>query len=266
MSARASRVPRPLAAGLRPLARGWLDLRERWSAQPATAVLVLAHMRSGSTLLQHLLISHPDVIGGGERNVRYETPQDLRRLAVDAYYHRRQLLRRRPFAVDQINHTRLLSDPALLNVPQSRAVFLVRDPEPAIASMVEVLGDRYGMTLDEAVSYYRTRLSDLTQLAGGLTDPAHAVFITYNALIDRTEATLQALSRFLRLSPELTADYRTFRFTGRAGDPSPTIQTGKIVRPPARSSVLSPTLAAELWAHYTNTCEELRALCGTAVV
>jgi hypothetical protein len=252
-----------LAAVLRPLARGWLQTRERWAPCPTTAVLILAHMRSGSTLLQHLLISHPDVVGGGERNVRYETPADLQRLTIDAYYHSRQFWHRDHFAVDQINHTRLFADPALVT-DRARAIFLVREPEPAIASMVEVLGPRYDMTLEQAVAYYRTRLADLVRLAGGLADADRALFVTYDALIERTRPTLETVSRFLRLSPGLEADYHTFRFTGRVGDPSPMIKTGTIARPPLRDPVLSSSQAAELQAHYTATCAQLEALCGVA--
>jgi hypothetical protein len=245
--------------------KGCLDLRERWSAHPAAPVLILAHMRSGSTLLHHLLISHPDVIGCGERNARYDTPKDLRRLAVDAYYRRRELLSRRTFAVDQINHTRFLANPALLSTPRTRTIFLVRDPVPTIASMVEVLGHHYGMTLEQAVSQYRTRLSDLAQLGAGLTDPARAFFLTYDALVEQTGPTLSQLSRFLQLSPGLTPGYRTFPFTGSAGDPSPTIRAGQVVRPPGRASVLSPTLANELTALYARTCQQLRVICSASV-
>ena len=229
-------------------------------------MLILAHMRSGSTLLHHLLLSHPDTIGCGERNATYRGPGDLRRLAVDAYYRRRQLLRRRAFAVDQINHTRFLADPALLNLPDTRAIFLIRQPGPSLSSMVEVLGHHYGTTLEQAVFHYRTRLSDLERLAGGMTSPAHAFFLTYEALVDRTDEALAGLSRFLPLSPGLTSRYDTFRFTGSAGDPSPTIHTGQIVRPLVRGPVLPAPLAADLYNIYTETRTRLRALCGAAVV
>jgi hypothetical protein len=212
--------PKLLPTAGRLAAKSWLHLRERWAKAPPTSVLILAHMRSGSTLLHHLLLGHPDVIGCGERNATYRGPSDLRRLAVDAYYHRRELLRRRAFAVDQINHTRFLSDPALLDPPHTRALFLVRQPGPSVSSMVEVLGHHYGTTLAQAVSHYRTRLSDLERLAAGLTDPGRAFFLTYEALVNRTDAVLAALSSFLGLRPYLSARYDTYRFTGRSGDPS----------------------------------------------
>lgn len=252
---------RLFTTGVRLAAKAWLHLREGASRSPATSVLILAHMRSGSTLLHHLLLSHRDVIGCGERNATYRGPRDLRRLAVDAYYRRRMLLRRRAFAVDQINHTRLLADPALLSLPRTRAIFLVREPGPSVASMVQVLGHHYGTSLEEAVSYYGTRLSDLEHLAAGLTDPSKALFLTYDALVDRTDVTLAALSRFLGLVPDLTARYQTFAFTGRAGDPSPTIHAGQVVRPPERAPVLPPAVLDQLSAIYARTCTRLRAAC-----
>jgi LPS sulfotransferase NodH len=37
-------------------------------------VHILSHMRSGSTLLAHLLASHPEIIGYGETHIRYRSP------------------------------------------------------------------------------------------------------------------------------------------------------------------------------------------------
>ena len=45
-------------------------------------VFILAHMRSGSTLLAHLLASHPDFVGAGETKVCYRTPADLPQLIL----------------------------------------------------------------------------------------------------------------------------------------------------------------------------------------
>jgi hypothetical protein len=168
-------------------------------------------------------------------------------------------------ARDQINHTRFLSDPDLLNLPRVRTIFLVRAPGPALSSMVEVLGHHYGTTLDQALSHYRTRLSDLERLAAGLTDPTAAFFLTYEALLDRTPIALAALSRFLGLHPPLSPRHRTHRFTGSAGDPSPNIRAGQVLRTPPRRPVLPAAVSVELAALYAQTCARLRARCDIAV-
>lgn len=112
-------------------------------------------MRSGSTLLHHLLINHPEITGYGERNAVYTSTQDFNRLRVDVYAHQSQMFRQlfqwHRYVADQMNHNHLLASEALLNHPHVCTIFLIREPSVAIASMVNVLGKFYGMTVHEAV-------------------------------------------------------------------------------------------------------------------
>lgn len=222
-------------------------------------------MRSGSTLLNHLLMGHPQVIGCGERNATIRDAADLHTLAVDAYYRRRRWLRRRPYVTDQINHSRFLDDPAVLGLPHVRTVFLIRRPEAAIASMAEVFGRHYGMTLDEAMDYYEQRLVDVARLAEGHPRPELATFVTFEALVETPDTALRALSTALGLVPALTPRYRTYGFTGGSGDPSPTIHERRVVAPPPRRAVLPADRRAALEARWSATVETMTARCATIV-
>jgi hypothetical protein len=58
------------------------------------ALLLLGHMRSGSTLVLHLLLTNPQIAALGERNVRYALAADLARLALSARMAQGRPLRR----------------------------------------------------------------------------------------------------------------------------------------------------------------------------
>ena len=215
-----ARLPSPIKDWLRRAAVGYLGLLERRRFASRKIVWLLGHMRSGSTLLMHLLSSHPQILGAGERNAPYSSERDLRRLAVDAAYTRRQFFRHHAYVVDQINHNRFLTAVDLLDHPQVYRIFLVREPRGALASMVEVLGRFYGMTLEEAVDYYLERLSALAGYAQSAAEKSRSFFLTYDELVKRPRPVLRRLQSFLLLATPLPETYRLFEFTGGRGDPS----------------------------------------------
>ncbi len=228
---------------LKTMALALLKLRARSSGDTPDVVFILGHMRSGSTLLLHLLLTHPALLGYGERNLPYEEAKDLDRLWVDACYQRRQFFQSYRYLVDQINHDRFIRSEALLTHPRVRTLFLIREPQAALASMVDVLGQFYGMTLDDAVTYYTTRLQTLARYARQIEDPTQAFFLTYEDLTTHATTTLEGLQTFLDLPTGLSTDYQRFSFTGQRGDPSATIHSGRILsNKPRRPLALSPDI------------------------
>ncbi len=200
-------------------------------------LLLQGHMRSGSTLLMHILISHPAIIGSGERNVSYATPRDFYRLELGTRFRRQRFLSPCRYVADQVNHNRFLTDAQLLNDPRVRSIFLIREPAAALASMVEVLGPFYKMTAEDALTYYADRLAGLSHLGASLKHPGAGAFLTYDDLVHRTEPTLRSLKRFLGLDAPLSEQYRSFDFTGHRGDPSDRIRAGRILRNLPRRAV-----------------------------
>src|SRR5262245_57001546 len=57
--------------------------------KPASTILILGHMRSGSTLLLHILLTNPEVIGCGERNAVYRSPEDFDKLEIASRFAQR---------------------------------------------------------------------------------------------------------------------------------------------------------------------------------
>lgn len=242
--------PRPIRRLLHRWAGDALAIRERALPRDRRIALVLSHMRSGSSLLLHLLLQHPDVAGAGERNQRYRSHRDFDRLAADAYLAQRRFPRRARVFVDQINHDRFLDRPSLLEDAEVRPVFLLRRPKASLASMVRVLGRHYDFDLDAAERYYRRRLAGLGRLAEG-TPRNRAIVIRYEGLVDRPEPALAKLAAHLELGPpRLDSTYPTHRFTGRSGDPSPRIRHGRIAPGPTRDLALSADAASRLESDY----------------
>jgi hypothetical protein len=196
-----------------------------------SALLLLGHMRSGSTLLLHLLMTNPEVSALGERGVVYASSADLARLAIAARIARRSPFRRLRYVADQVNHNHLTPNSRLLQDPRIRILFLLRRPEPTIASILELYRAHYpqAWSASQAVDYYVARLGALMELGEGLFSPACAALITYESLTDLPRETLEALRVFLGLEHGFTQTYATHSFTGTYGDPGPNIVAGRII-------------------------------------
>jgi hypothetical protein len=235
-----------------------MELYERISGTRFRYIFILGHMRSGSTLLNHILMSHPDILGSGERNARYETPADLATLRVRTYWLRRSPPSRHHYVVDQINHNGLLANPGLLRDPCVYPIFLVREPVGAITSMLNVLARHYGTTLDDAVDHYVGRVSGLARCARALPGPENAAFLTYEDLVYDTRRTLGGLTRHLSLGTRLSEQYQTFEFTGTRGDPGPKIGLGTVSRDRTWDPVeIPPDRLATLAEAYADCLEAL---------
>jgi hypothetical protein len=149
--------------------------------------------------------------------------------------------------------------------------------------MISVLGHHYGTTSEDALQHYLGRLQDLGDYAealGGLGKPGLPAeieekthqpleaegprpsgrWLTYDALVSRTDVALEALGSFLDLHG-LAPTYRVRSFTGRRGDPSPSIRAGRIlsgdVRPP-HDVRLDPDMLRQADAAYRRTIDLLR--------
>jgi Sulfotransferase family len=204
-------------------------------------IFILGHMRSGSSLLAHILASHPEIAGAGETHISYQTRADLSKLVLKTgeFLHRPVLSE--TYIVDQINHP-YITDEVLGSTEIYRCIILIREPEATIKSTIKMLECQE----QEALEVYIKRLDELTRYGRQLG--ARAVLVQYDDLVDRPEETLAALTSFLGLRSPLTPNYTTHRMTGRIGgygDPSDNIKTGQIIRTASHGIAISnDTLAA----------------------
>jgi len=207
-------------------------------SQPSV-LLLLGHMRSGSTLLLHLLLTHPAVAALGERNAVYASRGDLARLALATRASARAPLRRLRYVADQVNHNRFTPNSWLLGDPRVRVLFMLRKPEASLVSLLELSRIHYEGSWSAlgAVNYYVERLGFLTKLAASLPSAKCAALVTYETLTDSPQQTLEALRIYLELQHGFSQTYSTQPFTGSRGDPGPNIRVGRILRRQSTPSV-----------------------------
>ena len=193
-------------------------------------LFVLSHMRSYSSLLAHVLGSHPDIDGYCETHLRYYFPFDVLRLHWRVRKLTGEPLRGR-YVLDKILHNYAIS-PSILENPRTRAVLLLRQPVEVVQSILH-MGTHLdpvarNTNLDQVTSYYVERLRGLADLARRLG--RRAAFVESEALLNHTDAALEFLRDYLELSEPLQRRYRSFLKTGKPGfgDPSPAIRSGEI--------------------------------------
>lgn len=192
-------------------------------------------MRSGSTLLSHVLANHPDFVGAGETHLRYENEKDLSRLVLRTSELLHRPLLKETYVVDQINHAYFSKE--LLHSPRLyKCIILIREPCATLKSMMSLsIWEE-----QQAVEIYTRRLEGLAEY--GKLLGSRAIVVQYDHLVDQTDHTLASLTKFLHLGTPLTSDYATHRMTNRIsgfGDPSGNIKAGQIIKTTPHAAVLS---------------------------
>jgi hypothetical protein len=198
-----------------------------------TFLFVVSHMRSYSSLLCHILGSHPEISGYSEAHQSYLGRNDLDRLARTVREHTGEAALNR-FVLDKVLHNHAEIGPDVLRRPDVRCVFLLRKAEDTIASILNMARalEHVGRYSDpqQVVVYYAERLAQMARY--GSQVGGRALFVESERLLDDTDAVLARLTQWLALGEPLSEHYRTFPYTGMPGhgDPSPHIRAGKVVK------------------------------------
>ena len=231
-------------------------------------LLLLGHMRSGSSLLVHILNSNPEVIGYGETHLAYQHEGDFAARAYHIYRSFKRLKVAETYVMDKVLGPWYLPVPELLTEDPVRGVFLVREPQASLPSILKLKMDNFN-TEASVLAYYVERLQALERYARLIDDPSRAFFLTHEQLIHDTDATLDALRHFLELRAPLSEQYETTWATGkyRIGDPSETIKTGRIVRKEKKPAVeISADVLEEAQAAYARCLAVMPTLCSHAAL
>jgi hypothetical protein len=233
-------------------------------------LMVLAMLRSGSTLLTHILNDSPHIEGIGETKTTYRSHRDLIRMIgkVRAMQWRYQMARdpNPRYILDKVVHTRLLppEHSGLLADERFRVIFLVREPAGAAASMVRMIPNMDGR---RALEFYIHRIQTLAKTAADLAPRKACFFLDHSQLVGCTRPVLDELQAYLELPEPLNEQYRVTSLTGRfgVGDKSPEIGAGRVLKPKQISSRPEVDLPAELLARARLTYEQcvatLEAIC-----
>lgn len=196
-------------------------------------MLLVGHMRSQSSLLAHILASHPDVAGHSELHRLYQTRADLvaMRAAIEDRLGGRTTAR---WLVDKVLHDRFPIELPIAARRDVRVIALLRRPRAAIASITRVSREHApgnpGNDPALTAGYYVDRLRTVVAIAEAAAQ--RVCFVRSEDLVDTPGRVLDGLTRFLALDPPLAPTYRTFANTGMVGkgDPSEYIKAGRVLR------------------------------------
>ena len=223
-------------------------------------------MRSYSSLLCHILGSHPQVDGYCETHIKYRSKLDLLRLRGRVVKLTGEPLRGR-YVLDKVLHDYPLAA-SILRSRRTLAIVLLRRPVATVQSIVN-MGLHYSnvawyQDLELVARYYEARLAALVRQSGELR--GRVLFVEAETLLSRTAQLLQRVSGWLQLGEPLHADYRRFAHTGEGGygDPSGVITTGRLdsaVRQQPTAVMLPSALCARLEAAYAACAGSLRERC-----
>ena len=230
-------------------------------------LFLLGHMRSYSSVLSHILGSHPQISGYCETHTKYRTYFDLWKLR-----RRVRKLTGEPlqgdYVLDKVLHDYPIAR-GILNSNSTRAVVLIRRPRETVHSIIEMglthSSVAWHRNLDLVAGYYETRLAGLLRLTQALR--GRVVFLEAEALLANTRAVLDQLGVFLQLQSPLQTEYRRFAHTGEAGfgDPSKAIAAGQFTTQTAREDrtavSLPRPLASRLQIAHDFWCAAIRQAC-----
>lgn len=193
-------------------------------------LFILGHMRTGSSLLVHILNSNPEILGYGETHLDYRGRRSLTQL----HNHVCEQFERHTGLVDS-NFTYVMDkvlwphikNCSVLRVRPLKIVVIVRDPADALPSILSRNLDSIQTPQDVLDYYVRTirRLSRELRVYG-----RPFVLLTYSNLVNNTEDELKKITDYLDLVTPLTAEYEQMWSTGERGigDSSKRIKQGRV--------------------------------------
>lgn len=240
---------------------------------PFKFLFILSHMRSGSTLLVHLLNSNREIAGYGETTLKYATTADFDKLLLNVVNF---------FGVNRLEETyvmdKLLQDGLLLNEtilchPQVYTLFLLRRPEGSLPSILNVYSNVYPKVApqlaggeSEALQYYSGRLNTLSHYVQDLPLPNQPLFVTHDQLLTQSGAVFETMQNWLGVSEPFKEQYEVHQATGKpvTGDFSETIKRGYIVRDDRKDyATVSESALTEARRCFERCSESLSSRCLT---
>jgi len=234
-------------------------------------VFILSHMRCRTSLLSHILGSHPEITGHSEMHQGYSNSLDLLKLRCKVSMDNSHTLRGR-YVLDKVLDGYPLSR-RIMTAPATKVIFLLRDPESSLKSIVAMGRRHAGVDWHrdprKALVYYVTRLAQLEDIAKTRADAGAppAFFFDCDDLLSRTALVLRELTQWLGLETVLSPQYTVFDTTGRLGwsDPSDAIKSARVIRPATRPGgiELGADILEEATPRFQHCRDTLLALCRT---
>lgn len=194
-------------------------------------IFLLSHMRAYTSLLGHILGSHPAINGYFEMHISYDEASALE-VQLGELRKYETLKTNSRYLFDKLLHNRYCLTRKQLGHDNVKILVALREPEQCIKSIVNLFvqketDDLYAQP-EEAARYYIERVRSLAEFCNSFAGQYY--YFDAESLRQEPETLLSALTHWLDLEVPLSAHYQTFSQTGKArkGDSSERIQSGKI--------------------------------------
>jgi hypothetical protein len=220
-------------------------------------LFILSHQRSGSTLLSHLLIQHPEINGIGETHSHYSGCNPLPVLALKIIYFSKHIKPGSKYCLDKILIDNHIQGSAVLRNKALRVMLFLRTGESTVSSLQKL----FAVSRQEAVRYYLSRLDSLLGYAKVMNESGvRFSVLTYEDLLSNPTSSLVQIQSYLGLASPLRSQYALQPFSGVPvfGDPTELIKSGRI-----EQNKLQCELAASngrLHDNYISAVSELRKM------
>lgn len=200
---------------------------------PKQHILLCSHMRANTTLLGHILGSHPDISGYYEHHIGYSSWKSLIR-------NKMKFCQENPaepvtkYYFDKILHNEHYLTEEVMQHKNVVLFFMLRRPERTIKSIVNLYRkidpQNDFASAEFATNYYISRVEKIAVIARNYAQRKPIYYLDAEMLVESTDEALQTLSSWFGLTPPLNAEYRLFALTGkkRYGDSSEHIKSGSI--------------------------------------
>lgn len=196
-------------------------------------LFLLSHMRANTSLVGHLLGSHPQINGYYEMHIGYYSEKSLLRQKV-LYAQQHSLKKQSNYVFDKVLHNEHHVSKSTLEHPNTHFMLSTRAPEytiPSIVSLYEKTHPGHELTQPQkAAAYYCDRLNHLEEVASLIS--GDYLYFDADAIKVNPLSTLNTFSKFLELPTPLSPTYEKMHNTGKAkaGDSSSSLMKGKIIQ------------------------------------
>jgi hypothetical protein len=229
---------------------------------PYRILFILSHMRSGSSLLTHILNSNPEIIGYGETHLNYASEANIKDLIFKVYWRFKDLNMNHQYVLDKILHNHKILDDNLLKSQKISVIFLLREPQKTLGSILTI---KPHLNEEEALKYYCERLKKIEEYAKLINNPQRTLLIQYHQLINQTSSVFAALQDFLATKAGFSEKYQVLKTTGvrGIGDSSENIKSGQIIKQKKELNInLSSHIIKQGEQVFDNCCESLNLYCS----
>ena len=196
-----------------------------------TRIFLLSHMRAFTSLVGHILGSHPAINGYFEMHISYDGASTLE-TQLDMFKENDAIKENSHYFFDKLLHNDYQLKPGRLGLEGIKILLALREPEHTIKSIINLFANKAADDLyalpEEAAKYYIERLELLADFCQ--TTAQDYYYFDAELLQSAPEILLPAMSGWLELDSPLSERYKIFSQTGKArtGDSSNLIQSGKI--------------------------------------